>query len=417
VPAAVVVVALAAAVLAVNVFSNGNGRSALLSMPMSSMMNELHGVKVNEGFNDNQGFGAVRSGLEGADVVSSLRQLDQPAVQDTTGRTLTSEAIKASGLSEKGKLSGDDLAVLETAGSLTPQLAQRKQRGELPAYIQVAQRAAFSDANDSEYMDAIPGNIVTIKDKEVDPRAAARKGKQILDKLNKGYAKSMQKWLTGSDEVGDVTKAIDTRSASFLANTGDMGKPIDAETEKVILDAADKQHFHEKKGLVKSKAEEGEIPQEVRDAMKRGDSIHELNHMLQAEKAVPNLSGAGATAADASAEGVLHTDDGFILRIDPRAAGRNSLMRPIQSKAMLSMLADTQEQKVDPREKEVDGCLCTGSSDEDKGPKCSCIGDPDFPVVSDNISDPWVRNDTRERERIYIYIREREREYIYIYIY
>ena len=190
------------------------------------------------------------------------------------------------------------------------------------------------------------------------------------------------------DKVGDVNKAIDTRSASFLANTGDMGKEIAPETEKVILDTADKQHYHEKKGLVKSEAEQGEIPQEVRNAESRyqraGASVHNLNAMLEAEKAVPTGDG------DASTEGVVHTEDGYVLRIDKDAAGTGSPMRPMSSKAQLAMLADVPE--VDPREATVDGCLCAGSNDEDKGPKCSCIGDPDFPKVDEVFSPSEITN-------------------------
>ena len=117
-----------------------------------------------------------------------------------------------------------------------------------------------------------------------------------------------------------------------------MGKPIAPETEKVILDTADKQHYHEKKGLVKSESDQGEIPQEAMNAENRyqqaGNSVHNLNALLQAEKAVPNGD------SDASAEGVVHTEDGYILRIDKDAAGRASPMRPMSSKAQLAMLAD-----------------------------------------------------------------------------
>jgi hypothetical protein len=194
--------------------------------------------------------------------------------------------------------------------------------------------------------------------------------------------------LCSPDKVGDVTKAIDSRSASYLANTGDMGKAIAPETEKVILDSADKQHYHEKKGLVKSEADKGEIPQEVRDAEgmydRAGARLHNLNAMLQAEKAVPTGD------ADASSEGVVHTEDGYVLRIDKDAAGSGSPMRPMSSKAQLAMLADVPE--VDPREATVDGCLCAGSSDEDKGPKCSCIGDPSFPKVDEVFSPSEITN-------------------------
>ena len=167
-----------------------------------------------------------------------------------------------------------------------------------------------------------------------------------------------------------------------------MGKPIAPETEKVILDTADKQHYHEKKGLVKSESDQGEIPQEVRNAENKyqqaGNSMHNLNALLQAEKAVPNGD------SDASAEGVVHTEDGYILRIDKDAAGSASPMRPMSSKAQLAMLADVPE--VDPREATVDGCLCAGSNDEDKGPKCSCIGDPEFPKVDEVFSPSEITN-------------------------
>jgi hypothetical protein len=170
----------------------------MLSMPMATLMKDIH----KDPRAELHGAGLQsRSDSDGGAIVSSLRQLDQPkvSVEDTTGRTLSDEAIKASGLSDQGKLSDDDLAVLETAGSLTPQLAGRRNRGKLPAYIQIAQDAAARDAEHSEYMDAIPGNIVTIKEQGgVDPKVAARKAKKELDMLNKGYAKSMQKWLTGS---------------------------------------------------------------------------------------------------------------------------------------------------------------------------------------------------------------------------
>jgi len=382
----VLVAATAAlAVVSMVAMNSSTERSALLSgsMPMSTIMKDIRGNP--NGQLSDSGLKTRMGSAHGDAVISTLRQLDQPSVQDTTGRTLSDEAIKASGLSDQGKLSDSDLAVLETAGSLTPQLAAHRTRGQLPSYIQVAQNAAARDENDSEYMDAIPGNIVTVKaPNAVDPKVAARKAKHELDRLNKGYAKSMQKWLTGSDTVGDVTQAIDTRSASFLANTGDMGRGIPAETEKVILDTADKQHFHEKNGLVKSEADKGEIPQEVLNAEKRlrqsGESFQNLNHLLRAEKAVPG------DGQDPSAEGVVHTEDGFVLRIDPRAAGKSSPMRPMAGKAQLAMLADAPEVEVDPREATIDGCLCTGSSDEDKGPKCSCIGDPSFPKVDEVFS-------------------------------
>eukprot|EP00802_Teleaulax_amphioxeia_P005420 Tamp_05424.p1 GENE.Tamp_05424~~Tamp_05424.p1 ORF type:complete len:946 (+),score=315.66 Tamp_05424:413-2839(+) len=258
------------------------------------------------------------------------------------------------------------------------------------------------DSEHSEYMDAVPGNIVTVREKsQVDPKVEAHKAKKVLDTLNKGYAKSMQKYLTGSDKVGDVVSAIDSRSATFLANTGDMGKPIPAETEKVILDTADKQHYHEKRGLVKSEASKGEIPQEVRNAERMarqsGESVANLNALLQAEKAVPK------DGDDRSSEGVVHTEDGYVLRIDPQAAGKASPMRPMAGKAQLAMLADAPEVEVDPREATVDGCLCTGSSDEDKGPKCSCIGDPAFPKVDEVFSPSeitrWTGAETHDQQQ------------------
>jgi hypothetical protein len=382
-PAAVAGGVAVAAVVAVVLVAGAGGRGALLSMPMSKMMQDIHSVPDSR--LEGSGLKSTAfAGRDGGAVISTLRQLDQPQVEDTTGRTLTDEAIKASGLSDRGKLSNNDLAVLETAGTLTPQLAQRRGRGQLPAYVQVAQDRAMNDGQDSgEYMDAIPGNIVTVREEGgVDPKLAARKAKQVLDTLNRGYAKSMQKWLTGSDKVGDVVSAIDSRSASFLANTGDMGKPIAPETEKAILDTADKQHYHEKAGLVKSEESKGEIPQEVRDSINRlrqaGESVANLNALLQAEKAVPKDETAATT------EGVVHTEDGFVLRIDPRAAGKFSPMRPVAGKAQLAMLADLPPP--DPREKEIDGCLCSGSSDEDKGPKCSCIGDPEFANPTDVFS-------------------------------
>jgi hypothetical protein len=173
---------------------------AMLSMPMATLMKDIH----KDPSADLHGAGLPSgSSSSGAAIVSSLRQLDEPqvSVKDTTGRTLSDEAIQASGLSDEGKLSDNDLAVLEAAGSLTPQLAARRNRGMLPAYIQVAQDAAARDAEHSEYMDAIPGNIVTIREQGgVDPKVAAKKAKKELDRLNKGYAKSMQKWLTGSGQ-------------------------------------------------------------------------------------------------------------------------------------------------------------------------------------------------------------------------
>lgn len=198
-PAMVAGAAGLALVVLVAVVTRGTAAPGeMLSMPMAALMKNIHtdpradlsgaGLKSGSG-----------SSSDGAAVVSSLRQLDQPQVEDTTGRTLSDEAIQASGLSDQGKLSDNDLAVLEAAGSLTPQLAARRNRGKLPAYIQVAQDAAARDAEHSEYMDAIPGNIVTIKEQGgEDPKVAARRAKKELDTLNKGYAKSMQKWLTGS---------------------------------------------------------------------------------------------------------------------------------------------------------------------------------------------------------------------------
>jgi hypothetical protein len=399
-PAAVAGGVAVAAVVAVVLVAGAGGRGALLSMPMSKMMQDIHSVP--ESRLEGPGLkNTAFAGRNGGAVISTLRQLDQPQVVDTTGRTLTAEAIKASGLSDQGKLSNNDLAVLETAGTLKPQLVQRRGRGQLPAYVQVAQDRAINDGQDSgEYMDAIPGNIVTVREEGgVDPEVAARKAKKVLDTLNKGYAKSMQKWLTGSDKVGDVVSAIDSRSASFLANTGDMGKPIAPETEKAILDTADQQHYHENAGLVKSEESKGEIPQEVRDSINRlrqaGESVANLNALLQAEKAVPK-DGTAATT-----EGVVHTEDGFVLRIDPRAAGQFSPMRPVAGKAQLAMLADLPPP--DPREKEVDGCLCSGSSDEDKGPKCSCIGDPEFPSPKDVFSPEevtrWAGDETHQQQQ------------------
>ena len=286
------------------------------------------------------------AGDEGA-VVSTLRSEEAPSarVQDTTGRTLTDEAIDASGLSDDGKLSDGDLAVLEAAGSLHPRASVRTRAGSLPAYVQVAQAAARRDASsgesEGEYTDAVPGDIVSVRGPGAEkPEIAARKAKKILDSLNRGYAKSMQKWLTGDDRVGDVNRAIDSRSASFLANTGDMDKSIGAAVEKKILDTADKQHHHEKIGLVESEADQGEIPQEAGNSLPHErmtgmshESRRNLNALYAAERAVPS------NGPDSSAEGVVHTEDGFVLRIDPQAAGKSSPMRPVASKAHLAMLA------------------------------------------------------------------------------
>jgi hypothetical protein len=40
----------------------------------------------------------------------------------------------------------------------------------------------------------------------------AKAARNELDKLNVGYAKQMQHFLTGSSDVGDVSKVIDTHS-------------------------------------------------------------------------------------------------------------------------------------------------------------------------------------------------------------
>ncbi len=40
----------------------------------------------------------------------------------------------------------------------------------------------------------------------------AKAARQELDKLNVGYAKQMQHYLTGSSDVGDVSKVIDRHS-------------------------------------------------------------------------------------------------------------------------------------------------------------------------------------------------------------
>jgi hypothetical protein len=328
---------------------------SLVSLPMDTMMRELHGMPsdILPGATEKLSSSGQSSSSGG---VHSMLHDDAPlpsdpydgvnnlvSVKDTTGRTLTPEAISASGLSDDGDLSDNDLAVLEAAGTLKPRVAKLHRGGELPPYIEVAQRAAIRDAengeDDSNFLDATPGEIVTIRDTRVDPRVQARKAKKVLDSLNSGYAQSMQKWLTGSDKVGDVLTAIDSRSASYLANTGDMGKAIDAQTEKAILDTADKQHYHEKKGLVQSEAEEGEIPQEARDVVGKDrqgqdrDGVQNLNAMLEAEKKVPS------DGPDPSDEGVVHTPDGFVLRIDPKAAGKSSPMRPLSAKAHLAMLA------------------------------------------------------------------------------
>ena len=259
-------------------------------------------------------------------------------VEDSTGRTLTTEAIKSAGLADDGALSGSDIAVLNSAGSLQPGTAKRSRAGRLPAYIQVAQRRAMrsGDDADGQYADAVPGEIVTVRDVTDVPasRTSAVKAKKMLDDLNKGFAKSMQRYLTGDDKVGGeaVTRAIDSRSASFLANTGDMGKAIGATVEKKILDLADQQHLHEQQGLVKSQGGGAEIPLEAHSGTHTRDlDFKSLFHAKN--RAVAHSPDAGTR------EGVLHTDQGYVLRVDPGAVARSSPVRPLTAKAHLTMLS------------------------------------------------------------------------------
>ena len=264
-------------------------------------------------------------------------------VEDSTGRTLTPEAIKSAGLADDGALSGSDISVLRAAGSLQPGAAKRSRAGRLPAYIQVAQRRAMrtGDDADGQYADAVPGEIVAVRDVTDAPASmkSAVKAKKVLDDLNKGFAKSMQRYLTGDDKVGGeaVTRAIDSRSASFLANTGDMGRAIGATVEKKILDMADQQHLHEQQGLVKSVGGGAEIPLEAQSGTHTRDL--DSKSLFHAKNRAVAHSSDASTPTALTREGVLHTDEGYVLSVDPEAVARSSPVRPLTAKAHLTMLS------------------------------------------------------------------------------
>eukprot|EP00960_Hanusia_phi_P068843 766948-Hanusia_phi.AAC.2 len=261
---------------------------------------------------------------------ASKHRSDDLQVEDTTGRLLTDAAIQSSGLYAKSDDSDDTMAVLEAAGRLKPK-ASRVISRKLPAYVQVAHKGI-----------AVPEDYDHVANRE--RKLRSRKAQQQLDKLNQGYAKQMQKYLTGSDAVGDVTDAIDSRSASYLANTGRFGKKISASTASRILRVANAQSAHEKSGLL--------------GPGRDGSGLQRIwNSGTEAKAAMADED----MTKKNQARGVVWTQNGYYLRIDPKVRSENDQAANFKDKAHLQQL---------------DGCSCTGSTDEDKGPRCNCNGQP-----------------------------------------
>ena len=72
------------------------------------------------------------------------------------------------------------------------------------AYTALTRAMRTGDDADGQYADAVPGEIVAVRDVTDAPASmkSAVKAKKVLDDLNKGFAKSMQRYLTGDDKVG-----------------------------------------------------------------------------------------------------------------------------------------------------------------------------------------------------------------------